>query len=855
MRCLGNMKFVKRILNLLVTLVTSLLCLSIIAEPNSNDNAYLYDDWVCDSKNKLCNGYYLEQPALFPGKSQKDLEDQPTSVTSNQGEFASEGNTTLTGHVHLTQGNQQAFADHVVIHRNAQKPNSFDLIEATGHVKILEPGLRVDGTKADINLEQNVDVIQNAHYRLYERHARGTADSITIRDRSRMILKNATYTTCSPFQNTWTVKASNVDLNKKTGRGRARHARLYVKDIPVFYFPYVDFPIDDRRQTGFLFPSFGTTNRSGAELAAPFYWNIAPNYDATFTPRYLSKRGGELQGQFRYLTSHSRGEIEGGILPHDMAYRSFLAKEKAKVAELSPNDPLRQDPRVTALNRGGTTRQAFRAQHATTFDSNWSGGLQYQTVSDDNYFMDFGHTLGLASTTQLLQQADLTYQDLNWKVTSRLQQHQTLHPFLGPVTPSVYKRVPQVALQNTFLDLPYGLEWTTSGEFSRFLHKHDSFANPAFTMADRAQLRPGISLPFITPGWFIKPRLQWNLLAYALMINPKLSATNPTLTSQQPKGPVSTVPMFDLDSGLIFERNFVAKNEPYIQTLEPRLYYLHVPFRDQNNLPIFDTSYPGFDYNQLYRDNRFSGLDRVGDANQVTLGVTSRFLSEETSSEQLSLMLGQIIYFNERRVSICNSKTNPHCAVLENPNRKRHRSALVGLARLYIHEHWSANAEVEWDPYQQRRDKEAFSVQYQPSDRSIFNVGYQFLRRNPVRVDPLTGLHERLEQTDTSMALAVTEQWRLLGRWHYDLKNHRSNDISFGIEQEGCCTAVRLFVSRFLEPYAVNQPPLFNHNRYSNAVFLQFIFKGFAGIGDSDNQMTGSLKRSIPGYQWRNERY
>lgn len=869
------MMFMKHILNLFLTFVTSLLGLSCIAESianpsqnvcvkpivkkipaeplitnpiNTMDNSnYLYDDWVADSQSILCKGYYLEPSVPFPGQSQIDLDIQPTSVTSEQGQFISEGNSILIGNVHLSQGNRQAFADRVVIHRSAKKTNTstnaFDWIQATGHVKITEPGMRVDGTNADINLEENTEIIQNAHFRLYDRHARGAADTITIKNHNRLIMKNASYTTCSPFSNTWYLKANNVDLNQITGRGRARHARLYFKDVPIFYTPYIDFPIDDRRKTGFLFPGFGVSNRSGVELATPFYWNIAPNYDATVTPRYLSKRGVEWQGLFRYLSSNSIGEIEAGILPDDRAYRRFLEQKREDIALLKPNDPLLRDPRVTALNRGGPTRQAFRANHITTFNPNWVATFQYQTVSDDNYFMDFGNTLGLASTTQLLQQGDLTFQDQNWKVMTRLQQYQTLHPFNGAFAMDVYRRLPQLAFQNVYTDLPGGLEWTTNGEFSRFLHKHDSVTQTPFTTGDRVHLLPGISLPLITPGWFLKPRVQFYLLAYSLSLSPQ------DIKYSQSKAPALVVPIYDLDSGLIFERNYSAFGEDYLQTLEPRAYYLYVPFENQSRFPIFDTSYPGFDYNQLYRYNRFSGLDRIGDANQLTLSVTTRFFSEAMGNEQVSLTLGQIQYFKRRRVTLCHPQINPRCLEEEFPNLRNHHSSFVGLARIYLQEAWSANAEVEWDPYKNRRDKEAFSLQYLPDDRTVFNIGYQFLRRNPARTDPETGLPERLDQSDISLAFAVTERLRILGRWHYDLKNQRSNDISFGIEQQGCCTALRLYVSRFLEPYDLSQQPLFSHNRYSNAVFLQFIFKGFVGVGH--NKMTSNLKRAIPGYQWR----
>lgn len=814
-----------------------------IAPPGS---CYRYQDWVCSNEG-LCQGYYVEPAVPFPSTPQKNLENQPIVVTAEHGEFGLKGSGQAKGNVHIQQGNRQVIADQIYFHRNPNNTKEIDHIKAIGNVTITEPGLRLEGRDAEIDLQNDKEYIQDAHFRLYPRHARGTADSISVLSHNRMILKNATYSTCAPYENTWTLKASNLDLNKTKGRGRARHARLYVKDIPVFYFPYVDFPIDDRRKTGFLFPELGLTNRSGAEFAAPFYWNMAPNYDALITPRIYTKRGLETKGLFRYLTPNSSGEIEGSVLPNDNEYRRFLANERKILAGKKPNDPVLLDPRVVALNRANPTRRGFRAHHTTVFNPFWSAVVQYQNVADDDFFMDFGTNLGMASNNQLLQRGTLTYTDANWKVLSRVQQYQTLHPFFGPATQDEYKRLPQIAFDNIYTDLPCGLEWTSQGEFSHFLHKYDYFTGNPFTTGDRFQLRPGIGLPVITPGWFIKPRAQLNVLSYSLSLSPQAARM------KLPMHPTRIIPMYDLDSGLIFERNLAFRGQPYIQTLEPRAYYLFVPFHDQNQLPIFDTTYPGFDYNQLFRDNRFTGLDRVGDANQLTLSVTTRFLNNEIDcegdGEPLRLMLGQILYFKERRVFICNPLISPFCRDIEMPERRHHSSSWVAQGRLKLLETWTANAEIEWDPYKKRRDKEYFFLQFHPTPHTVFNIGYQFLRRSPVHVDPQTGLPSRVDQTDLSFAYALTEKWRLLARWHYDIKNHRSNDTAIGIEHLACCTAVRFYVSRYLEPYDPSRfaSPIFNHNRYSNRFFLQFVFRGFAPIGHS--QITSHLKRSIPGYE------
>jgi LPS-assembly protein len=803
----------------------------------SECNGKLFDDWVsAPESNFLCQGYYVEQPIPPESRASAHLPKPPISLSANHGQFISEGDSTLSGEVHLSQGLRQLFADRATIHRDPAQQRPIDWIEAYGNLKLTEPGFRVDGTRGQLLLNKDIDIIKNAHYRLYDRHARGNADTITIYNRNEMLLENASYTTCNPFQNTWLLKARRVELNKKTGRGRAHHTRFYVLGLPVFYWPYVDFPIDDRRQTGWLFPTYGYSNRSGLELGAPFYWNIAPHYDATITPSIFAKRGVELKGLFRYLLpDNSNGEVEAAFLPQDRVYRNFQRDRKLNHPRKANNDP-----RVSALNTNAN-RSALRVKHHTDFNQNLSANLKYHNVHDDNYFMDFGSTLGIASTTQLLQEGELLYQDMHWNAQTRIQQYKTLHPFDGPVTTDVYRRVPQIAVQNTYPDLLHGFEWNTTGEFSHFTHKHDPLTGAAFTVGDRFHLRPGLTLPIVYPGWYIKPRLQWDFLGYSLSVGP---SDRSALRSS----PTRTIPIVDLESGLIFERPFSCQQEPYIQTLEPKAYYLYVPFRDQNAFPNFDTTYPGFDYNQLYWDNRFTGLDRLGDTHQLTLGLSSRFITEKTGSERLSLTAGQILYFKDRQVTSCNPRLNPLCAQEENPNRKRHRSAWVGLARLRLWEEWFASTNVEWDPYQKRADKTALGLQYHPDESSVLNLGYQFLRRNPVEINPRTNLRERIEQTDTSIAWPLTERWRALGRWHYDVHRHRSNEIAFGIEQQGCCTAVRILATRFLEPFDNSQPG--NPRRYTQAIFLQVIFKGFAGVGNT--KINNSLQK-IPGYHWRND--
>lgn len=793
-----------------------------------------FDDWIvapaCES---LCEGYYCEAPSPFPTQPPDEIAQQPITATARSGTYPQNGPIQLQGQVHLIEGNSQLFTDKLTLYRDP-KAGTLKTAVAHGNVKIIEPGYRVDAPLATLDNTQDLQTMHQACFRLYERHAHGTSDTVTIYGKTRMELKTATYTTCNPYQNTWHLGAKQVNLNRETGRGQAHHATLYLKDMPVFYFPYIDFPIDDRRATGFLFPNAGYTHDSGLELSTPFYWNLAPNYDALLTPTWYTKRGIEARGLFRYLSLNSRGELEGAILPHDRAYKAFQQKHLYYHPGI-PND----DPRVTGL-KGNATREALRFNHVTRFNPHWENRIAYYWVGDDNYFEDFGNTLSVASTTQQLQQADLLYQDCDWNSALRLQQYQTLHPFFGPVTMDVYKRLPQFLFTRLYTELPFGLEWAIEGDCTHFDHAHSNH----FAIGNRFQTRPSLRLPLTQPGWFLIPRIQWDFLAEDLKVPAHLNhdARELCLTHLRTPAcisarPTRSLPLFDVDSGLIFERDIQIGQCPYIQTLEPRLYYLYVPYRNQKHLAVFDTNFIPFDFNQLYRDNRFSGFDRIGDTNQVTLGLTQRFLTTQTGTERLNITLGQIYYFKDRKVFI-----HPAADLF----RHQLHSAIVGRMMYRIHNHWSLYGEVEWDPDKKQADKRSINLQYSPDPLDVLNFRYLFIRDNLNIINPVTLRPERLDQTDISYAWRLTEQWRILGRWHYDIVRHRSNDILIGIEQQGCCTAFRFSVTRFLPPNDPLQRNLQPKTRFQ----LQIVFKGLAGVGTKIQPM---LAEKIPGYRWRGD--
>jgi LPS-assembly protein len=826
-----------------------------------------FDDWVesCEPDN-LCGGYYCEEPPPFPNASDSFLAKQPITVTASHAEFNQEGASLLRGQVHLIQGNRQVKADSAKVCRDP-KTNKIDTIQASGNVRILEPGFRLEGSNALISLPTDIKTLSNAQYRIYSRHARGCAKSMTAFSNTRLFLQDASYTTCKPGNNNWELRAKLVNLNRITGKGVARGGMMYLRGFPVFYFPSVTFPIDDRRETGFLFPAIGQSRKSGFELATPFYWNLAPNYDATLTPRLLSKRGIDMQGQFRYLLPIGQGELLGGYLPNDDAYRNFRNEKR-----LFPEYPA-NDPRTRAILKGNNSRSAFFAKHTSQFNQNWTGLVNYNVVGDDNYFMDLGTNLYAAGNTQLLQQAELKYQDYNWRVFSRVQAYQTLYPYYGPLNSEVYQRLPQIAFANECYDLPYGFEWEVQGEVANFAHRRNPFTSERVTTGGRYFVRPGLAYSYRRPWGFFRPRLQIDMLTYSLNRSNadllQLAAwqnsqigQDPRAWQNQARNPKRILPIIDIDTGLIFERNTQVCDCPYIQTLEPRAYYLYVPYQNQNTFPNFDSSYPGFDYNLLYRDNRFNGFDRLGDANQITLGVTTRFLRAQGGEEQLSLTAGQIYYFQPPRVllgtTLLNPNFNPALNPVSNPTlnpffldealpfRNRYVSPLVGLGRYRCADEWFAIASVEWSVYRKSLYKSAFWVQYRPSELTVMNVGYQYLQRNPVVNFPRNQLSQKLGQIDVSAAYELTHEFRVLGQYNYDLQNNRCNTALIGLEHQGCCTAFRVSFISYLLPNA-------GHREYNSGIFFQFVFKGFSSVGH--RELGGVISRTIPGYEWHGDKF
>lgn len=836
-----------------------------IADPNL---LHLFDDWVDDPGGPfLCRGYYQEPDYPFPGRP-ATIPGEPLAVTFDRGELVGKGTSEFHGNVVAKEGNRTVQAEHVWLHHD-ENEGDLEWLKGKDQVTITEPGLRIDGTEAMVDIDSDTKTIQNAHYRLYPRHARGYAKEMKAMESMRFDLKDATYTTCSPKDSVWYLRAQEVNLNKETGRGEAWHSRLYLRQIPVFYFPYLNFPIDDRRQTGFLIPSMGNSSVFGDNLLLPFYWNIAPNYDLTLYPHMSTKRGFKMGNEFRYLNSNYFGSFIFTILPHDRQYRHFRSQRLG-----NPGEVPKTDPRYTQLkSQEQTKRYLYSWKHAGHIGTHFTYLVDYTKVSDDNYLQDFAASSKLqlsevsqgfgatgtnpfnqpieASITTLVPQTVAANYFDHWGMAYvRMFKYQVLHPFDGPAVGEPYRKLPEAGLQTVQYGLPAGFYWQLTSDYTNWKMSMPQVGD-RLTEGQRLHFRTAVGRPWVEPGWFFKPRVQFDALYYDLNLN------HTDWISKKPSQVSRLVPIFDIDTGLIFERSITALKQPYIHTLEPRMYYLYVPKGDQTHLPLFDTSILPFSYDQLWRDNRYAGSDRVGDTHQVTLGLTSSFIDARTGEQKAFLAAGRIIYFRDRLVQapeVIDNKVRLPVRYDKqgrqlNPtfvNTKRY-SPYAALAQYFIDPYWNATMNVVWDASGGNIDTFGAHMQYQSRADHVFNVGYQFNRLNFLEVDK-NGDPIPLSQMNTSLAWRLTPRWAALGRLDYDLQRSRVVNLLMGLEHQGCCTLIRLGWTRVLRSH----DNLTMKKLYDHGWMLQFVFKGLNGVGNTSSDYFAS---KIPGFTPVDDRY
>ncbi|MFK3771815.1 LPS-assembly protein LptD [Pseudomonas sp. NPDC089406] len=833
----------------------------------SRSEDYSHLDWVPRDKltpaqlaetGPYCGGAYIEP--IRPGMNDSTPKDEsPTYINAKVSKYQQEQQiATLAGNVVMRQGSMQAEADEANLYQTENRG------ELKGNVKIRDNGTLVVGDEAQIQLDTGEARVDNAEYVMHKSHIRGNALYAKRAENAIIRLKDGTYTTCEPGSNAWQLKGNNITLNPATGFGTATNVTLRVKDIPVLYTPYIYFPIDDRRQSGFLPPSFSTGGDSGFMLVTPYYFNLAPNYDATLYPRYMSKRGLLMEGEFRYLTKSSEGQFGGAFL----------------------NDANDDRKDQTDYQKD---RWMINWQHKGGLDERLMTEVNYTDISDPFYFQDLeSDQIGVESKDVVDQQGALTYRGDSY--TARLNVHAYEMATLSQVTP--YDRLPQVTLNGMLPFHPSGFDLSYESEAVRFERdlKHgpvfnedgeldttagldgrrldQNIAGIARANGTRLKFAPAISLPMEAGYGYVTPKLKYVYTNYNLDLDSQGRAEAVTLASKPGYGSYSSsinrdIPVFSVDSGLYFDRNTQLFGQEYRQTLEPRLFYLYVPNKDQSDIPLFDTGESLFNYSSLFRDNRFSGTDRIGDENKLSLGVTSRWV-EPNGFQRQRFSIGQAYYFEDRKVQLPG---------IDYRTRKDSQSSTSPYALEYeyaFNRDWRFNSDFNWDPDSSSTRSASAMFHYQPEDNpnKIVNLGYRY-RNDTINYDSITGTwkvgggdygtpgdanyikdYYKIQQHDFSVIWPIVPQWNAIARWQHDYNRNRTLEAFGGFEYDSCCWKLRL-INRYWVDYDDFSQATPANEKGDHGVFLQIVLKGLGGV--MGNKVESFLDQGIQGYRTRED--
>ncbi|EPL15204.1 LPS-assembly protein LptD [Pseudomonas sp. CF161] len=815
---------------------------------------YSHLDWVPREKltpaqlaetGPYCSGSYIEP--IRPGMNDKtNKSDAPTFIGAKASRYQQDEQVaTLAGDVVMRQGNMQAEADEASLYQAENRG------ELNGNVRVRDNGALLVGDHAEVQLDTGEAKVDNAEYVLHKSRVRGNALYAKRAENAIIRLKDGTYTTCEPNSNAWQLKGNNITLNPATGFGTATNVTLRVRDIPVLYTPYIYFPIDDRRQSGFLPPSFSSGGESGFTLVTPYYFNLAPNYDATLYPRYMSKRGMLMEGEFRYLTKSSEGQFGGAYLNDDNNERSQQSDYEK-------------------------TRYMLNWQHKGGLDSRVLTEVDYTKISDPYYFQDLQtDQIGVESQSFVNQQGAVTYRGDNYTARVNAQAYELAT--VSQITP--YNRLPQITFTGALPYHPGGVNFAYETEAVRFerdlqngmftdegglsTRRLDTYVT-GLTRANGTRLNasPSVELPLNWTYGYVTPKLKYQYTKYDLDLDGTGKSQMATAGQKFKSSQDRAIPIASVDSGLYFDRNTQLFGKTYNQTLEPRLFYLYVPEKDQDDIPVFDTSEYSFNYASLFRDNRFAGSDRIGDENKLSLGVTSRWI-EENGFQRQRVSVGQALYFKDREVQL------PGVVAKDRADAQSNVSPIAMDYEFRFNRDWRATADYNWDPDSHSPRSGSAMFHYQPEDNpnKVINAGYRY-RNDQVVYNQLTGKWQfggdygtpgeenfvkdyyKIQQHDFSVMWPIVPQWNLISRWQYDYARNRTLEAFGGFEYDNCCWKLRLINRYWVSNDEYTQIAPLNE-KGDHGLFLQIVLKGLGGL--TGTKVESFLDKGIQGYRERED--
>lgn len=688
----------------------------------------------------------------------------PIFIEAESIEGQDEEKITAEGSVVLRRRGQAVFADRLIYFLPEEE------IEAEGSVRLEQRGDSVQGPKLKVNIERETGYFDSPELMLQRNQSRGSASQLFFEGPQQYRLEQANYTTCPVGNDDWYLRARDLKIDQVNNVGVARDASIVFKGVPILYTPWIDFPTANVRKSGFLPPTMGNTSNNGFEFMLPYYWNIAPNYDATLSARALSKRGALLGSEFRYLNPTYSGETRVDLLPDD---------------EIK-----------------NTTRYALLFKHSQNLGEGLTGLVNYQRVSDDSYFRDLSTRIAFTSQVNLPQEGILSYSQPWWNATLHALSYQTLQDPGAPITPP-YEPLPQLTY-NAARQNVGGFDLSLTSQYTNFFHA-------SLVKGQRFMAYPSISYPLQTSYAYFTPKIGIHYTHYLFNQNTTTAPDSNRL-----------LPVSSIETGLIFERATSFFGQDLMQTLEPQLYYLNIPFRDQSRIPVFDSAQADVNYSRIFTENVFSGGDRINNANQLTVGIRSRLLSDN-GDERLRFNLGQRLLIGQQRVSLAstvpNTLTGPGTTTTPSVDTT---SDIVASLSGMITPKLFADSSLQYHPSSSTVEKYSVGTRYQPEPGKVLNLGYRFIR-------------DSIKQTD------ISAQWKLGGRWHgvgrfnYSIRDNTTLEGLLGFEYNSCCWTLRFVVHRLTTATS----------EATTAAFLQLELNGLSKLGS--NPLT-VLRRSIPGY-------
>jgi len=697
------------------------------------------------------------------------ITDDSISITSKYSSIKKDQVANFSGGVTLIDKSQIIKADQLAFDRLVMKFN------AQGNIHYQNQSIDILASELYASKIEQKSTMLNAAYQLYGNPGHGSAVELQISSKEGLSLLDSTFTTCAGEKPDWQIKASEIIISADGSEGEAFHAQVRLFDTPILYLPYFTFPVSKQRKSGFLYPKVGSSSNSGIEIEAPYYWNIAPNMDATITPHYMSKRGTQLKTEFRYLSGLQNGSVNIEYLHKDNEIKSN-------------ND----------------ARYLARFQHVGTFSDNFRAYIDYTTISDDNYLVDIGSKQYNSNDAYLYQIGELSYFGEKWQTTMKVQDFEVL----GNHQTS-YKTLPHIEVS---AQEPFNLlsEQNLSGQLE-FYSELTSFQAETKDQvsANRYHIEAGINFPISTPAWFLNSEFK--------LMHTYYQQDNIQAGSELSDTVNRTLPKVRFHGGINFDRNMSLFDSGFTQTIEPQIQYLYIPEKDQSNIGLYDTTNLQDDFNGLFRDRSYSGLDRVASANQYTWGVTSRIL-DQSNLEVFRISVGRIQYLS--------TKSNVDELFGNNGNNTESQQSSVAANLFYRLNHkWQISSDIQYNTIESFTNKSQASINYQIDKYNSVQLNHRYTRN-------VSG--SSLEQMSLLANFAINKDWAFVGRLTQDLKENRSLESYAGFQYESCCWAVRIAYHRHINSN-LSDDGFSNENRdeFNSGFGLQFIIKGLNGKQDA----------------------